>query len=100
MPRRVTGHKNSQRHTARLPAGKLPDIERIYRRRRRRFKPGRGQGECQIVDERFGYPVKKDVKTTLGVMTPAAKLIWQHEFLDDDYLIGASFAGYPPPPSR
>jgi len=43
----------------------------------------------------LGVRFTKDYATPSGTLTPELKLTWDHEFMDDDYVLNASFAGYP-----
>jgi len=43
----------------------------------------------------LGFKLKKEYKTTNGVITPEFRARWLHEFADSDYTLNASFTGYP-----
>jgi outer membrane autotransporter protein len=43
----------------------------------------------------LGMRFTKDYKVSSGTLTPEVSLKWDHEFINDDYVLNASFAGYP-----
>jgi uncharacterized protein with beta-barrel porin domain len=43
----------------------------------------------------LGMRFTKDYKVSSGTLTPEVSLKWGHEFINDDYVLNASFAGYP-----
>jgi outer membrane autotransporter protein len=43
----------------------------------------------------LGLKLRKEYKMASGMMVPEVKAAWLHEFVSDDYLLSAAFAGYP-----
>jgi len=43
----------------------------------------------------LGLRLTKDYRVPSGTVTPEIRVKWDHEFMNDDYALNASFAGYP-----